>query len=136
MDTFFSEIVRFRNARMWQRELKAEADPKDDDFREVLARYVLELRYRLGVVEPYADELHRLSELKRISRGLGPIYDGLAQYADEFPILPPAAQQLLDFLNCTAMDLAYKIHAIEELHSDRAEEFRIGRERFALTLTT
>ena len=134
--TFFDELVRFRTARMWQHSIEQTPDLEtiEVEFLALLQRYILDLRYRLGFVEPYSDDLHRLAELKTIARGLGPLYQSFAEYAEAAGCIPSAAQSLLDWLNSVSLDLAYRITHIEEAHPEMQRKFRVERAQYASSL--
>jgi hypothetical protein len=109
------------------------ADENDTRLLVILAGYVQELRYRVGLVEPYLDDLDRLATLKDILRQMNPIFDRMAKLADGEP-LQGAAFGLHKFLWQIAMDFSGVIRGIEGQHPDFKWFFDADREYYAKSL--
>ncbi len=116
MPTLVDDLGRFCDARMWQRQIASEgADEDDHQLCATLERYITEVRFRLDYISyPYHDDFHRVSELRRILRDLGSVYDGIAERAAGMDVLPEAAQEFLDFLNRMSLDVFVTMKRIEQ----------------------
>ena len=106
--------IKFSQARAWQREILIEnSDEEDRNIIGIMDRYVNELRFRLHFNDPYMDDFHRVSQLRRILHDLGPIYDGFAERAANVNVLPDAAQSFLDSINRMSLDVFTTMKRVE-----------------------
>jgi hypothetical protein len=129
--TYIHNMKSMRDALTLRKFIEQEQDEDECDRRlsAILDGYVQDLRYRLGLVDPYLDDLHRLSLVKETVRAMDPIFDRMTEMAGDDP-LPPAALGLWKFLWNIALDLAWVIRYIEEQHEDLKEFFKPEREMY------
>jgi hypothetical protein len=135
--TYLNNLKCFQDASKLRELLVQEqdepADENDTRLLAILAGYIQELRYRIGLVGPYLDDLDRLATLKEVLRQMNPIFDRMAELADGAP-LQGAAFGLHKFLWQIAMDFSMVIRAIEEQHPDLKWFFEADREYYAKSL--
>jgi hypothetical protein len=130
--TYLQNLKSMRDAITLQTFIEQEQDHDEFDrmLFSALHGYIQELRYRLGLVKPYSDDLNRLAIVKDVMRGMDPIFDRMTELADG-ESLPPAAFGLWTFLWQIALDLASVIRAIEAEHPELESLFQTDREYYA-----
>jgi hypothetical protein len=110
-----------------------EQEQCEDEFDRrliaILDGYLQDLRYRLGLVDPYLNDLHRLSLVKETVRQIDPVFDRMTEVTGDSP-LPPAALGLWKYLWSVALDLAKVIRYVEEQHEDLKGFFKEEREMY------
>ena len=131
-----AELNRFRAALQWRdlllpNELSEDAEQIDKELLAVLDNYADELAFRLGKVQPYFSDLHRLGMLKdQVSRRIDPIMNAMAEFADG-KMLAPEPKALCQFLWDIALDVSWVIRAIEAQHPELTEFFEHDRQSYA-----
>jgi hypothetical protein len=120
-----------RDALTLRKFIEQEQDEDEFDRRliAILDGYIQDLRYRLGLVDPYLNDLHRLSLVKETVRTMDPVFDRMTEMAGDDP-LPPLALGLWKYLWNIALDLARVIRYVEGQHEHLKEFFRAEREMY------
>jgi hypothetical protein len=130
--TYLHNLKSMRDALTLRKFIEQEQDEDEFDRRliAILDGYIQDLRYRLGLVDCYLDDLHRLSLVKETVRAMDPVFDRMTEMAGD-DLLLPAPLGLWKFLWNIALDLAWVIRYVEGQHEEFREFFALDREWYA-----
>jgi hypothetical protein len=128
--SYLANLHSMRDAFTWL-QLVQEDQESDDEFAANLVRvlqgYLAELRCRLGLLEPYANDLDRISLVKEVSRHIDPIFDAIADRAESVDDVPLAARALCRYLSIVSIDLGHTVWALEAAYPHLAAPFALER---------
>ena len=135
--TYLTNLKSLRLLSDWEKYLEAGAAESSDDDSErllgtIFGAYRQELRYRLGLAEPFLDNMHRWSIAKDATRTIDQLFDLMTAQVGNEP-LPSAAKAFVQYCFGIALDLTSVIHFVETERPELAEYFADERKSYAET---
>ena len=118
--TYVENLKNFRSVLALQR-VVGDADPADQtvvELKRVCTGYATELRYRLGLATPFADDIDRLARSKETMRAMNPVYDWIAEVYEDPDTRPVLIHGILRFFALMSLDLQRVITLVEGSHPD------------------
>jgi hypothetical protein len=113
-------LQRLDNTVDWRERLIEHGDASATDLAilSVLDWYACDLRYRLGLHQPYSGtrQLHRLATVKTLLREVNRIVNIMTEKANGHP-LPETARQFCAYLFQIGLDLSHVVRSIEASRS-------------------
>jgi len=131
--TYRNNLISLRDVKNCLDSLQVD-DPTHEEtilLTSIFTGYADELRYRLGISNPYRDDFDRRAKVMYAVRCMDPIFDGAAEDAEDFDNWPTLIQDLMRCLGAIATDCAWTISAIEEQHPDHKDAFATERKAYA-----
>ncbi len=133
--TYQDQMNRLQNAVILRRLIdkeRIEAGEQTSNLLFPLDGYIMDLKYRLGMIDIYLDELQRIAVVKDVMRSLDPVFDEMTERAGDEP-LDRAAMNLWQYLVGITLDLGSVINTLERRHPEHATFFKEEREWYAET---
>jgi hypothetical protein len=131
--TYYLDLHRISDAKQWLKIVEEETElcAEDQLLKYIFRGYVEELRFRLGLVQPYSDEINRISTLKRIVRSMDPVFDAITERSEELAGIPDVVRAVTNYLTDISLDLGWVINVLERRHLELADFFTSERKLYA-----